>query len=169
MSKAAVNNLAFSYYDALKPYGIGVTVQCPANINSNIGEALRTRPAHLQNSGYYNSEGTMNMLKSIHAQGMDPVELAGHLKHAIENDLPLSLPHDPDAGFVRRSLEKVINFSTVAGMEKVREKEKRLAEMMKSMQDGSPFGTPDPKFGPVETFGQARPDIEWVDPSKKKH
>ena len=169
MSKAAVNNLAFSYYDALKPYGIGVTVQCPANINSNIGEALRTRPAHLQNSGYYNSEGTMNMLKSIHAQGMDPVELAGHLKHAIENDLPLSLPHDPDAGFVRRSLEKVINFSTVAGMEKVREEEKRLAEMMKSMQDGSPFGTPDPKFGPVETFGQARPDIEWVDPSKKKH
>jgi short-subunit dehydrogenase len=167
VSKAAVNNLAFSYYDALKPYGIGVTVQCPANINSNIGEAIKTRPAHLQNSGYYTSEGTMNMLKSIHAQGMDPVELAGHMKDAIENELPLSLPHDPDASFVRRSLDKVINFSSVEGMERVREEERRMAEMMKNMSAGSPFGAPDPKFGPVEVFGQARSDLEWVDPTKK--
>jgi NAD(P)-dependent dehydrogenase (short-subunit alcohol dehydrogenase family) len=169
VSKAAVNNLAFSYYDALKPYGIGVTVQCPANINSNIGEAIKTRPAHLQNTGYYTSEGTINMLKSIHAKGMEPVELAGHLRNAIENDLPLSLPHDPGAVMVRRSLEKVINFSTVEGMEKVREEEKRMAEMMKSWEGGSPFGAPDPKFGPVEVFGQAKPDLEWIDPAKKKH
>jgi NAD(P)-dependent dehydrogenase (short-subunit alcohol dehydrogenase family) len=169
ISKAAVNNLAFSYYDALKPYGIGVTVQCPANINSNIGEALKTRPAHLQNSGYYTSEGTMNMLKSIHAKGMDPVELAGHLKHAIENGLPLSLPHDPDASFVRRAMEKVINFSSVEGMERIREEERRMAEMMKNIPEGSPFGAPDPKFGPVEVFGQAKPDLDWVDLNKKKH
>jgi NAD(P)-dependent dehydrogenase (short-subunit alcohol dehydrogenase family) len=167
VSKAAVLNLGLSYYDALKPYGIGVTVQCPANINSNIGEAIKTRPAHLRNTGYYTSEGTMNMLKSIHAQGMDPVELAEHLKYAMENGLPISLPHDPEAKMVRRSLEKVINFSTVEGMEKQREEERRMAEMMKDM-GGSPFGAPDPKFGPVEIFGQARPDLDWVDPMKKK-
>jgi short-subunit dehydrogenase len=167
VSKAAVLNLGFSYYDALKPYGIGVTVQCPANINSNIGEAIKTRPAHLQNSGYYTSEGTMNMLKSIHAQGMDPVELAGHLRYAIENGLPLSLPHDPGASWVRRSFDKVINFSSVEGMEKVREEEKKMAEAMK--KSGGPFGPPDPKFGPVEVFGQAKPDLDWVDPNKKKH
>ena len=169
VSKAAVNNLAFSYYDALKPYGIGVTVQCPANINSNIGEAIKTRPTHLQNSGYYTSEGTINMLKAIHAQGMDPVELAGHLKYAIENELPLSLPRDPDASFVRRSFEKVINYSSVEGMMKVREEERRMAEMIKNMPEGGPFGPPEPKFGPVEVFGKARPDLDWVDDSKRKH
>jgi hypothetical protein len=109
------------------------------------------------------------MLKSIHAQGMDPIELAGHLKYAIENELPLSLPHDPGANFVRRSLVKVINFSSVEGMEKVREEERRMAEMMKNIPAGSPFGEPDAKFGPVEVFGQAKPDLDWVDPSKKKH
>ena len=169
VSKAAVVNLAFSYYDALKPYGIGVTVQCPANINSNIGEAIKTRPAYLQNTGYYTSEGTMNMLKSIHAKGMDPVELAGHLKYAIENGLPLSLPHDPEAAWVRRSFDKVINFSSVEGMERVRDEERRMAEMMKDMEGGSPFGAPDPKFGPVEAFGQAKSELEWVDAVKKKH
>ncbi|SHH62917.1 NADP-dependent 3-hydroxy acid dehydrogenase YdfG [Sporobacter termitidis DSM 10068] len=169
VSKAAVLNLGLSYYDALKPYGIGVTVQCPANINSNIGEAVKTRPASLSNTGYYVSEGTINMLKSIHAQGMDPVELAGHLKYAMENGLPVSLPHDPEAKMVRHSLEKVINFSSVEGMERVREEEKRMAEMMKNMPDGGPFGKPDPKFGPVEVFGQAKPDLEWVDTAKKKH
>ncbi len=165
-SKAAVLNLGFSYYDALRPYGIGVTVQCPANINSNIGEAIKTRPAHLQNSGYYTSEGTINMLRSIHAQGMDPVELAGHLRYAIENGLPLSLPHDPDAVWVRRSQEKVIGYTTVEGLEKIREEEKRMAEMMK--EKGGPFSPPDPKFGPVEIFGQAKADLDWVDPAKKK-
>ena len=167
ISKAAVSNLGFSYYDALKPYGIGVTVQCPANINSNIGEAIKTRPTHLQNSGYYTSEGTMNTLKSIHAKGMDPIELAGHLKYAIENGLPLSLPHDPGAVWVRRSFDKVINYSTVEGMEKVREEERRMAEMMKDMKDG-PFGAPDPRFGPAEPFGQAKSELEWVDEAKKK-
>ena len=165
VSKAAVLNLGFSYYDALKPYGIGVTVQCPANINSNIGEAIRTRPAHLQNTGYYTSEGTINMLRSIHAQGMDPVELAGHLKDAIDNSLPLSLPHDPGAAWVRRSFDKIINFSSVEGMERNQEEEKRMAEMMK--RGGGPFAPPDPKFGPVETFGQAKSELEWVDTAKK--
>jgi hypothetical protein len=100
---------------------------------------------------------------------MDPVELAGHLKYAIENELPLSLPHDPDASFVRRSFEKVINYSSVEGMMKVREEERRMAEMIKNMPEGGPFGPPEPKFGPVEVFGKARPDLDWVDDSKRKH
>jgi NAD(P)-dependent dehydrogenase (short-subunit alcohol dehydrogenase family) len=196
VSKAAALNLGLSYYDALKPYGIHVTVQCPANINSNIGEAIKTRPAHLQNTGYYTSEGTMNMLKSIHATGMDPVELAGHMKYAFENGLPISLPHDPGANMVRRSYEKQINFSSVEGMEKLKKDEeeqaKRQAEMMaqfakqreeflKKWNEEHPGEEPPPppSFGfggaprdpsvPMETFGQARPDLDWVADTKKKH
>lgn len=168
VSKAAVNNLAFSYYDALKPYGIGVTVQCPANINSNIGEAIKTRPAHLQNTGYYTSEGTMNALKTIHAQGMDPVELATHLKNAIDNGLPLSLPHDPEAKMVRNSLEKVIKFSSVEGMAQLREEEKKQAELMKQFEKSQGFGAPPPSDKPYEMFGQARPDLDWVATDKRK-
>ena len=65
-SKAAVNNLIYSYAEALKPYGSGATVLCPANINSNIGNAEKFRPANLKNTGYHVSEGTMAHLRSIH-------------------------------------------------------------------------------------------------------
>jgi NAD(P)-dependent dehydrogenase (short-subunit alcohol dehydrogenase family) len=74
-AKAAVNNLMYSYADALKPYGAGATVLCPGNINSNIGDAEKYRPEHLKKTGYHISEGTMKTLRSIHASGIDPVEL----------------------------------------------------------------------------------------------
>jgi NAD(P)-dependent dehydrogenase (short-subunit alcohol dehydrogenase family) len=51
-AKAAVNNLMYSYAEALKPYGAGATVLCPGNINSNIGNAEKFRPEHLRNTGY---------------------------------------------------------------------------------------------------------------------
>jgi NAD(P)-dependent dehydrogenase (short-subunit alcohol dehydrogenase family) len=205
VSKAAVNNLAFSYYDALKPYGIGVTVQCPANINSNIGEAIKTRPAHLQNTGYYTSEGTMNMLKSIHATGMDPIKLAETMKYAMENGLPICIPSYGAPGaqstqlversaMAEQSFNKVLNWMTVEGMEKIKkdaeEQAKRQAEMMaqfakqreeflKKWETEHPGEEPPapPSFGfgapssdpsvPMETFGQARADLDWV--SNHKH
>lgn len=164
-SKAAVNNLAYSYYEALKPYGIGVTVQCPANINSNIGEAIRTRPAHLANTGYHVSEGTINMLKSIHATGMDPVELAKNLKQAIENELPLAIPYDNAEEMLQREFRKVIQYLTVEGMRQQEEENRKLREMMQGFlkTDTSVVGD-----GPIEPFGQARSDLDWVLPEKRK-
>jgi hypothetical protein len=52
-----------------------VTVLCPANINSNIGEAEKHRPEKYKNTGYNVTEKTIGLLKSIHAGGMDPVEI----------------------------------------------------------------------------------------------
>ena len=43
VAKAGVNALMECYYQALKPYGIGVTCVCPGGINSNIAEATFTR------------------------------------------------------------------------------------------------------------------------------
>jgi NAD(P)-dependent dehydrogenase (short-subunit alcohol dehydrogenase family) len=201
VSKAAVNNLAYSYYDALKPYGIGVTVQCPANINSNIGEAIKTRPAHLQNSGYYTSEGTMNMLKSIHATGIDPVRLAEAMKYCIENGLPICIPaYGPGGGpmgavptaetplttpLTESSYKKFIQWSSVEGMKQLQqeteEAARRQAEMMANFRKqwekdhpGEPmpafsFGGPADPNVPMETFGMARPDLDWVADDKKKH
>ncbi|MDR0861693.1 MAG: SDR family NAD(P)-dependent oxidoreductase [Oscillospiraceae bacterium] len=201
VSKAAVNNLAFSYYDALKPYGIGVTVQCPANINSNIGEAIKTRPAHLQNSGYYTSEGTINMLKSIHATGIDPVRLAQAMQYAMENGLPLCIPGyggGDDAPLTNpladNTFTKFIRWSSVEGFQAIADEAKAQAaqreEMMKRFAEqqeqwkkdhpgeeppaprgfgGFGGGAPADPNVPMETFGQARPDLDWVrDDAKKK-
>ncbi|MDR0916651.1 MAG: SDR family NAD(P)-dependent oxidoreductase [Oscillospiraceae bacterium] len=205
VAKAGLNNLAYSYYDALKPYGIGVTVQCPANINSNIGEAVKTRPAELANTGYYVSEGTINMLKSIHATGIDPVRLAEALKFAIENGLPICVPaygNDPNGPLTsplgENTFKKFIQWSSLEGMQQIEDEAKAAAaqreEMMKRFAEqrkqqeadwakdhpGEEMPPP-PSFGgfgggapadpsvPMETFGQARPDLDWVrDESRKK-
>ena len=74
-AKAAVNNLMYSYAEALKPYGAGATVLCPGNIRSNIGNAEKYRPAHLRNTGYHISEGTMKTLNAIHATELTRLSL----------------------------------------------------------------------------------------------
>ena len=71
-AKAAVNNMMESYRMSLEKYGIGVSVLCPANINSRIYEAIKTRPAKYPNSGFIETEETVKSLQSIHQHGMDP-------------------------------------------------------------------------------------------------
>ena len=101
-AKAAVNNLSESYQLSLKKYGIGVSVCCPANIKSNIAEATYTRPDHLKNTGYVVNDDSINSLRRIHASGMEPTELAGHMKRAIEDEQLYIIPY-PEA---KEGLEK---------------------------------------------------------------
>ncbi|NLL38876.1 MAG: SDR family NAD(P)-dependent oxidoreductase [Clostridiales bacterium] len=166
-AKAAVNSLFYSYYEALKPYGIGATVLCPANINSNIGEAEKYRPEHLRNTGYNVTEETIAFLKSIHATGMDPIELAEWLKNGIVNEQVLVVPYENSEEMLRREFQKIIDFSSPEGMKRIAEAEeaqrKAMEEMMKNMPkpaDGAPVMK---DVG----FAKARKDLDWVDPSKK--
>ena len=92
-AKAAVINLMESYRQGLEKFGIGVTVLCPANIKSNIAEATKTRPAHLSNTGYLVNDDTIRSLHSIHIHGMEPIELAQHLKRAIEENQMYCIPY----------------------------------------------------------------------------
>lgn len=156
-AKAAVNNLMYSYHDALKPYGGGATVLCPANINSNIGEAEKHRPAHLRNTGYNVTNDTIGLLKAIHAGGMDPVELAGWLKDGIENDQVIVVPYKESQEMLKRELQHILDYSSPEGMKKLEEeKAKMAAEMAKMMGDHKDVG-----------FAKAKKDLDWVDPSKK--
>ena len=87
-------NLLESYFVALKPYGIGVTALCPANIRSRIYEtALKNRPEKYKNTGYNVNEETQKFLASIHQRGMDPRVLAEWLKKGIENEQLLVVPY----------------------------------------------------------------------------
>ncbi len=181
-AKAAVNNLMYSYAEALKPYGSGATVLCPGNINSNIGNAEKFRPANLKNTGYHVSEGTMASLRAIHATGIDPVELAEILKEGIENERIIVLPdHTPELRAAQlRGLNETIENYTLTGAERDELARKRQEEMMKQFQKmmeeaknrGDDAAAPPPMMGwgtpeGAEPFGKARDDLDWIDPSKK--
>ena len=164
-AKAAVNNLMYSYAEALRPYGASATVLCPANINSNIGNAEKFRPENLRNTGYHVSEGTMAHLRSIHATGIDPVELAGILKEAIENGRVIALPsNNPDdwAKMLREQNETIEDYTLTADVRK-KKMEERMAERMRSSPRGMP-GWEVPEG--AEPFGGARKDLDYIDPSR---
>ena len=95
-AKAAVINLMEGYRMSLEKYGIGVSVLCPANIKSNIAEAVRIRPAKFSNTGYVETQEAIDSLHSIYIHGMEPVELAGHVKRAIEANQLYIIPY-PEA------------------------------------------------------------------------
>ena len=165
-AKAGVNNLMYSYAEALVKYGGGATVLCPANINSNIGNAEKFRPAHLKNTGYHVSEGTMMHLRSVHATGQDPIELAEILKEAIENGRIIAMP-DPDPTKWKaqlRGFNETIENYTLTQAERDAIAEEKMKARMEAMKDNPP------KEGPMmwavpegaEAFGQARKDLDWI-------
>lgn len=157
VAKAGVNMLMECYYTALKPYNIGVTCLCPTNINSNIGEAVYTRPEHLKNTGYNVNEKTIDLLRSIHAQGMDPVELAQILKKGIEDEQLFVLPFTDDPeGTMKQHCETLMNYVTPEGIKRQEEMMRKRREEMAKNTQMSPYRTTD------SGFGKARPDITWV-------
>lgn len=175
-AKAAVNNLMYSYAEALKPYGGGATVLCPGNIRSNIGNAEKYRPEKFRNTGYHISEGTIKTLNAIHAQGIDPIELAEILKEGIENGRIIVLPsRDPSSWAAQlRVQHQIIEDYTLTAEEREAKAKKRMEEMQKAFaqaakdQDSPP---PPPRWEIPEggePFGLARADLDWVDPNKKK-
>jgi NAD(P)-dependent dehydrogenase (short-subunit alcohol dehydrogenase family) len=161
-SKAAINSLMECYYQALKPYNIGVSCLCPGGINTNIAEATFTRPAHLKNTGYRVDEKTIAFEGKANAQGIDPVELAHILKKGIENEILFILPFPDPEKVLRDHLERVFNFATPEGM-KIQEElmKKRMEERRK------PAGNKNPWADAAEAgWGKARRDITWVKDQK---
>jgi NAD(P)-dependent dehydrogenase (short-subunit alcohol dehydrogenase family) len=114
-AKAAVNSLMESYYQALKPYGIGLSVLCPTNMRSDVAEAINTRPKHMEATGYKADEEIINSLRTTHIQGMDPVELAGWLKRGIENEQLYILPFPNAEQMLRDNFQRVLDYSTPEG------------------------------------------------------
>jgi len=100
-SKFAVHGISMAMRDALTKYNIGVSCLCPANINSNIAESIKTRPAHLSNSGFTVDEAEIDALRTIYSQGMDPEELARHVLEAVKKNQFYIIPY-PEA---RKGLE----------------------------------------------------------------
>lgn len=102
-AKSAVIRLMESYAQALPEYGIGVTVLCPANIRSGIAESVRLRQGTVsEDSGVMAGEGFLDALREVHDHGMEPEDLALHLKRAMEEGALYCIPY-PE---VREDLER---------------------------------------------------------------
>ncbi len=155
-AKAAVINLMESYYQALRPYNIGVSCLCPAGIRTNIGEASYTRPQHLAKTGYNTNEKTIAFMHKHYSYGIDPVELAHIFKKGIENDVLYVVPMPEPDKMMRGIVERMVNFTTPEGMKRQEEdNKKRMEEMIKH---------PNPMMeGAAEAgWGRAREDLTWV-------
>lgn len=108
-AKAAVINLMESYRQGLEKHQIGVSVLCPANIKSNIAEASRLRPAQFGQSGYVENEDSIASLHSIHQHGMDPVELAQHVKRGIEANQLYIIPYPEAKDGLRTHFDAIVD------------------------------------------------------------
>lgn len=179
-AKAAVLNLMESYWESLKPYGIGVTAICPANINSKIYEsALKGRPEQYAETGYNVSEDTQKLLAGIHAHGMDPRVLANWLKEGIENEQFLVVPYKSGPRMAEKAMERFKYFASPEGMKQWEEMKKApLSEediRMNSEREGYDMTATmnqrrePPKVMPKDTigFGKARADLDWISAGKK--
>jgi NAD(P)-dependent dehydrogenase (short-subunit alcohol dehydrogenase family) len=155
-AKAAVINLMESYWQGLRPYGIGVSCLCPAGIKTNIAEASYTRPAHLADTGYNTNEKTIEFMRYHYSFGIDPVELAQILKKGIEDEQLYILPMPEPKKMMRDIVGRMVNFTTPEGTKRQEKlSKKRMEEMRKH---------PMPGFeGAAEAgWGLSRPDLTWV-------
>ena len=122
----------------------------------------------------------MAHLRSIHAQGIDPVELGEILKEGIENERIIVPPdHHPETWPQQlRGNNEVIESYTLTGPEREEWNRKRNearrkqmeglfkdAEESKSGERRLPKGWEVPEG--AEAFGHARHDLDWIDPTRK--
>ncbi|MEV7694683.1 SDR family NAD(P)-dependent oxidoreductase [Microbacterium sp. NPDC089189] len=108
-SKAAVITLMESYALSLGAHGIGVSVLCPASVRTDIAHALERRPDDLADgSSFRDDPGFVAAQQRLYEGGMDPVELAEHVRHAIEHDLLHVLPFIETREGLRRHQERIL-------------------------------------------------------------
>jgi NAD(P)-dependent dehydrogenase (short-subunit alcohol dehydrogenase family) len=132
-SKFAVRGISMAMRDALKGYGIGVSVLCPANIKSNIAESIRTRPEKYAASGYAVDEREIAALHEIYSQGMEPEELAGHVKAAIEENRFYVIPYPEARGMLEANFQQVLDALPPADSD-LEGQDKRHKAMMKYIE-----------------------------------
>jgi NAD(P)-dependent dehydrogenase (short-subunit alcohol dehydrogenase family) len=162
-AKAAVINLMESYRMSLTKYGIGVSVLCPASINSNIHNATETRPAHLANTGYLVDERAISTLRTIYESGMDPIDLAKWLKKGIEDEQFYIIPYPEEKEALERHFKEIVDsvLPVEADPEGVR---KRQEAWGRSMEAAIEEAKKNPSKPLQPGFGRAKPDLEWVKP-----
>ncbi len=108
-SKMAIRGLSECLALDLADHGIGVSMLCPGAVNSNIHEAVLTRPAHLQKTGYYGADpDVMAHLKQVISVGMEPEVLAQYVLKGVEANQLYILPYPEFRGTLEDIHERVM-------------------------------------------------------------
>ncbi|HKE87348.1 MAG TPA: SDR family NAD(P)-dependent oxidoreductase [Vicinamibacterales bacterium] len=140
-AKAAVVNLMESYRMSLAKHDIGVSVVCPANIKSNIAEAVRTRSDKYGATGYVSNEESIASLHSIYKHGMEPLVLAGHIKRAIEENQLYVIPYPEAKELLQMRFKAIVD--AVPAMETDAEgAKKRVAALQEWVSTGAKVFVP---------------------------
>jgi len=160
VAKMAVIGLMECYYEALQPYGIGVSCLCPVGIRSNIGESSFTRPEQLANTGYNTNEKTIEFMRHHYSFGIDPVDLAKIVKKGIEDEQLIILPFDNPEEMMRDTVMRWVNYCTPEGTKKQNELRLKRREEMKKQMNSEEDNL---MKGAAEAgWGKAAPGIDWV-------
>jgi NAD(P)-dependent dehydrogenase (short-subunit alcohol dehydrogenase family) len=107
-AKFAVRGLTESLRPSLARQGIGVTLLAPANVDSRIYEADRTRPAHLSTDVTPPDPEFTGRLRDIHSHGMAPDEVGERVLAAILRDDPYVFTHVEFRDQLRASFDRVL-------------------------------------------------------------
>ncbi|KRA25305.1 hypothetical protein ASD65_13395 [Microbacterium sp. Root61] len=108
-SKAAVINLMESYALTLPAQGIGVSLLCPASARTDIAKALDRRPADLSGKSSFTEDPRFIALQQqLYSGGMEPVELAHHVRSAIEDERFWVLPFTETREGLRAYFEGIL-------------------------------------------------------------
>jgi NAD(P)-dependent dehydrogenase (short-subunit alcohol dehydrogenase family) len=165
-AKAAVINLMESYRISLEKYNIGVSVLCPASINTNIHNAGDTRPEGLKNTGYLMDEKAIHTLKTIYESGMDPVDLAKWLKKGIEDEQFYIIPYPEERVALEKHFKEILD--SVLPEEADPEGVRRRTECMKALMESAMEEAKKDPSRPLDIgFGNAKPDLDWVKRAKR--
>lgn len=93
-TKMALRGLSECLHMDLAQTHVRVSMLCPGAVNSNIHEAVLTRPKHLEKTGYYGADpAVFARLKEIISVGMEPETLARYVLRGVEDDALYILPY----------------------------------------------------------------------------
>jgi NADP-dependent 3-hydroxy acid dehydrogenase YdfG len=93
-TKMAVRGLSECLQMDLAQTKVRVSLLCPGAVNTNIHEAMLTRPEKYQATGYYGADPEVfKRLKEVISVGLEPTTLAEHVLKAVRNDEFYVLPY----------------------------------------------------------------------------
>ena len=125
-TKMAVRGLSECLSMDLASSKIRVSMLCPGAVNTNIHEAVLTRPKHLEKTGYYGADPeAFARLKQVIEVGMEPETLAKYTLEGVRKDELYILPYPEFRETLEDIHERVME--ALANPEDDPEYEKRVA------------------------------------------
>jgi NAD(P)-dependent dehydrogenase (short-subunit alcohol dehydrogenase family) len=114
VTKQAVVALSESLYNELKLANakIGVSVLCPAWVNTNIADATRNRPAELANAAEPDPdprrEQINEMVRNFLENGKSPAEIADQVLTAIRDEKLYIITHPEMDGIIKTRFDNIL-------------------------------------------------------------